>query len=167
PKFKYNNANNGMKNVPVAAPADLTSWWPGDGDGLDIIGGLNGVLQGGATWSAGEVGRAFDLNGYDGYVEAPDSSTWAFGSSDFTIELWANFRSINRNYSIWYPDVVFVGNDEGPYDVNKWFFALSDGKLNFLIDDPDLGPSFLVQAPFEPNMNQWYHLAIVRSGSTF
>jgi hypothetical protein len=39
--------------------------------------------------------------------------------------------------------------------------------LAFHINNPGVGVVFLVQVPFTPSLNQWYHLAVVRSGTTF
>jgi len=35
----------------VSPPPDLVSWWPGDGNALDIQSGNNGTLQNGATFA--------------------------------------------------------------------------------------------------------------------
>jgi hypothetical protein len=162
------NAGTEGKCLPQCTPppSGIISWWPGDDSTNDIVSGHNGTLQGTATYGTGEVVDAFDLNG-SSYVAVPDNNAWAFGTNSFTIELWANFRSINESYNIGYPDAVFVGQDEGGGDANKWFFALSAETLNFHINDPVNGPTFLVQAGFTPNLDQWYHLAVVRNGNLF
>ncbi|MEY4916868.1 MAG: hypothetical protein RL616_781, partial [Verrucomicrobiota bacterium] len=41
------------------------------------------------------------------------------------------------------------------------------GVLNMHLNDPVLGPQRLVQAPFTPNTNQWYHLALTRKVNVF
>src|ERR1035441_4043617 len=58
----------GAKTNCTAAPSGLVSWWPGDGFALDVAGTNNGTLQGGAAYSAGEVGQAFSLDGTNGFV---------------------------------------------------------------------------------------------------
>jgi uncharacterized delta-60 repeat protein len=49
------------KPVCVAAPADMVSWWPGDGHAFDIQSTNNGTYNG--AYADGRVGQAFDLNG--------------------------------------------------------------------------------------------------------
>jgi hypothetical protein len=44
---------------------------------------------------------------------------------------------------------------------------LGGGVLSFHINDPVNGPVWPVQAVFTPALNQWYHLAVTRSGNTF
>jgi len=47
----------------VAPPSGLVSWWPGEGDAADAVGGNGGQLQGGAGFGAGKVGQAFSFTG--------------------------------------------------------------------------------------------------------
>jgi hypothetical protein len=51
-----------------AAPSGLVSWWPGNDNINDIIGGNNGTLENGAGYALGEVDDAFSLNGSNEYV---------------------------------------------------------------------------------------------------
>ena len=73
----------------VQPPAGLVSWWPADGDALDIADGHDGTLQGGATFAAGKVGQAFSFDGVDGMV-----ATSLLLPSIGTIELWVNPTSL-------------------------------------------------------------------------
>src|SRR5207253_6671967 len=75
----------------ISPPSNMVSWWPADGNANDIQGSSNGILQSGATFGAGKVGQAFSFDGVNDFVSVPDSNTWAFGTGDFTIDLWANF----------------------------------------------------------------------------
>src|SRR6266404_2043280 len=75
--------------APTCAPSPpgIVSWWPGDGNANDIVGGNNGTLVGGVTFAAGEVGQAFGFNGSD-YAEAAASSS--LNVPQITIEAWIN-----------------------------------------------------------------------------
>lgn len=146
--------------------AGLVSWWSGDGNANDFIGANHGTLKNGATFAPGLVAQAFSFDGVDDFVEVPDSHLWAFGTSNFTIEMWVNFESV-KSSTIGHPQVVFIGNDEGPGIQNKWTFAFGGGVLYWLIASPTLGPIFMVLAPFSPIVHQWYHLAVIRDGSTY
>src|SRR5260370_12481314 len=43
-------------------PGNLVSWWPGNGNAIDIQGGNNGTLKNGVTFNPGEVGQAFHFD---------------------------------------------------------------------------------------------------------
>jgi hypothetical protein len=151
--------------LSITPPADLVAWWPGDGNAADIIGGNSGTLVGGASYTPGKVAQSFNFNGVDGFVQAPDSDLWAFGTHDFSINMWVNFNAI-RPSSVGEPAVVFIGNDEGPGNTNKWTFALGGGELYFLNGNTTQGYDFLT-VPWAPNPGQWYNLGVTRSGTTF
>ncbi len=53
---------------PVVPPAGIVAWWPGNGNANDIIGGNNGILVNGTSFTNGEVGAAFNVNGINNYV---------------------------------------------------------------------------------------------------
>jgi hypothetical protein len=71
---QYGGANASCSaNVSTAScdpwpSASLVSWWPGNDNPNDIVGGNNGTLENGAGFALGEVGDAFSLNGNDQYV---------------------------------------------------------------------------------------------------
>jgi hypothetical protein len=53
-------------NLPLPctpAPSGLVSWWPGEGNGNDVVGNNNGTPVGGISYVSGEVGQAFQLDG--------------------------------------------------------------------------------------------------------
>ncbi|MBM2848769.1 MAG: hypothetical protein HW418_1711, partial [Anaerolineales bacterium] len=56
------------------------SWWPGNGDATDIVGGNHGTPLNGATFAPGLVGTAFSLDGVDDFVEVPDSPGFTLSS---------------------------------------------------------------------------------------
>jgi hypothetical protein len=145
----------------------LVAFYPADGNANDVVGGHNGTLVDG-TYGSGFKGtdQAFLLDGINDYVQVPNASTWNFGSKDFTINLWANFNAL-RPDDLAHPQAVFVGHDEGPFNVDKWFFAYGGGDLNFHINSPQTGPIFLALAPFTPTLGQWYNLQVTRKHDTY
>ena len=70
----------------VAAPVDLVSWWPGDGNATDIAGDNNGILTNGATFAAGKVGQAFSFDGVDDYVELGTPASLMPTNGEFTVD---------------------------------------------------------------------------------
>ncbi|MBI3949375.1 MAG: HYR domain-containing protein [Acidobacteria bacterium] len=160
-------ALTGAQTGCVPPPPDMVSWWPGDGNANNIIApSINGTLQNGAVFATGKVDRAFSFDGVNDYVQAPDSDVLTFGTSNFTIDLWANFNSV-RSGSVGSLPNVFIGHDEGGGNTNKWVFYRADGGLTFIVAGPAIGTVFLGPIAFSPVVGQWYHLAITRSGSTY
>jgi hypothetical protein len=52
----------------LPAPSGLMGWWPAEGDANDSIGGNNGTLVKGVSFTNGMVGQAFSLDYASGYV---------------------------------------------------------------------------------------------------
>jgi hypothetical protein len=143
----------------VPAPSGLISWWAGNGTANDLAGTNNGALQYGATYAPGEVGAAFSFNGVNQCVSVPDSPSWAFGTNEFTLELWANFGFSGGPQAM-------LATDEGGGPTHKWIFWLNGSTLQLFLDE--VTNTFSISsAEFFPILNQWYHIALTRSGSDF
>lgn len=144
-------------------PNDIVSWWRAENDATDYVDDNHGVLMNGATFASGRVGQAFNLDGVNDFVRVPDSSLWAFGASPFTVALWVNFDSIRGGAPNMIPN-VFVAQDEGGGNTNKWMLYRSSSGLTWHINGPAIGPVFLA-APFSPTTGNWYHVGLTRSGN--
>jgi hypothetical protein len=149
-------------------PTDVSAWWRGEGDAVDVTGLHDGTLTNGATVTSGKVGQAFSFDGSDGYVDAPDSPTLTLGS-DFTIEMWVNFDAVRSRSP-------FIGHDEGGGNAKKWIFwhdavghdtQLDVPALRLHVNDPEVGGGDVIVAPWNPQTGQWYHVALTRDGSTY
>jgi len=153
----------------VPAPQGIIAWWPFDEmSGTvanDIVGNNPGAYVNSPVPVPGEVGDALSFNGGQ-YVGVVNNSLWHFGIENFTIEFWVNF-STQPGGSTGEPGDIFIGNDEGGGDRNKWFFAIGGGHLEFHINSPTLGPQFFPLVPFSPTIGQWYHLAVTRTSNTY
>lgn len=153
----------------VPPPDGAVAWWGFDeaaGDtAVDRAGGHGGVLENQPLRINGLVHGGLHFTGHN-WVTVPDSADWTLGSADFTIELWASFDTADSG-SVGEPGHIFIGCDEGPSTRNKWFFAWGGGVLNFHVNGPGVGAQFFPLVPFSPVVGAWYHLAIVRSGTTF
>lgn len=85
----------------VGAPAGLVSWWPGQGGGLDVVGGNNGTLGPGTTLANGLVGPALAFSNTSAYVDIPASSSLDVGTNgSFTFEAWINPSDVAGVHSI-------------------------------------------------------------------
>ncbi len=87
-------------------PAGLVGWWRGEDNAADALGSNPGTLDGGASYVAGEVGRAFQLDGTNGHVRIPAAASLDVGQGEgFTIETWINPADTAHGHSIveWSP----------------------------------------------------------------
>lgn len=128
------------------APSGLVAFWPGDATTTDLVGTNHGILANSAAFGTGKVASAFQFNGVNAYVQVPDSTLWAFGTNDFTIELWANFAGAGGSRT-------FVASDAGGGANNKWIFWLDAGVLKFHINGAP-GSVNIGTAAFSPSTNQ-------------
>ncbi|HEX7652272.1 MAG TPA: LamG domain-containing protein, partial [Verrucomicrobiae bacterium] len=149
-----------MQAACVSPPSNLIGWWAANGSAVDSSAGNHpGTLQGRATYGAGESGLGFALDGNGSYMSAAPSSDWAFGTNAFSIELWANFAASGNR--------VLVSSDAGGGSNNKWIFWLNNGNLRLHVNNTAGNALDIGTATFNPTLNQWYHLALTRSGSNF
>ncbi|MBI3853733.1 MAG: DUF642 domain-containing protein, partial [Verrucomicrobia bacterium] len=97
------NADSAGKCPPpptcVPTPAGLVNWWPGESNATDVVGGVNGTLNGGLGFAAGEVGQTFSFDGVDDYVSF-GNTTGNFGTNDFSIEFWIKTTSTRMESTI-------------------------------------------------------------------
>src|SRR5262245_35501830 len=70
----------------VNPPQGLVSWWPGEGNGNDIVGSNPGTANVG--FSPGEVGLAFNFAGTGAVVVAASGSLDVGTGNGFSIECW-------------------------------------------------------------------------------
>jgi len=78
-----------VTNCTAAAPG-LVSWWPANAEAVDIVGGNNGSLLGGATYVSGKVGPGFGFNGTDSYANISSSGALK-PTGPFTFEAWIKY----------------------------------------------------------------------------
>ena len=67
-------------------PSGLVSWWRGEGNTLDQVGGNSGTLAGNTIYGAGRVSQAFVLDGDGDGVSVGNPP--GLQLQDFTIETW-------------------------------------------------------------------------------
>lgn len=146
----------------------IRAWWSADATARDTIGNDNGTLKNGTGYLPGIRGMAFNFNRCaNNYVEAAHDDAFGFGTSDFTIETWVNFRFWVPSYDYDRPDTIFLGVDEGSGETSKWFFGFHAGKLTFHINSPTLGAKWALDTVFTPETDKWYNLALMRQNGVF
>jgi hypothetical protein len=100
------------------------------------------------------------LDGSGDYLSIPDSTDWAFGTGDFTIDFWVRFNSVASTAQIWHQNVDsthYIGLEHtvaaGP--IHSWYFYVVNGgaTVNFK------------RTATTHVTGTWYHVALVRSGT--
>ncbi len=139
----------------TAPPDGLVSWWRGENDAKDAFGINHGTLQNGATFAAGKVGQAFNLDGVDDFVNISDDSSLDFGpTSPMTIDLWA-YRTGSASA------MHLIGKRGGSIN----YQLVLDKKYNqgLVFNSNNGGAYSTVDLP----LNTWTHIAATFDGTTF
>jgi VCBS repeat-containing protein len=174
--FTY-HANDGVANsgpatvvITVSAPecvnhpSDLVAWYPANGNVFDVMGGNHATLQNGATFAAGMVGQAFDLNN-DGNATNQASSdivrvprTSSLEPQRLSVDAWVYARS-------------YLWDSEGGVIISKDTVGTSAGAgASYALIGPGTTQKFNAYVRFtdgtQPRiisahafaLNQWHHV---------
>ena len=150
----YNAGSAGKCRPCAAPPSGLVSWWGGDNNALDRVGGFNGTLHGDTTYAAGKVGQSFSFDGNGDYVSIPQSANLPVrGTNSFTIDAWVK----NSDGSMFN---VFAYRPSDP-NQNLQFYVTA---TNTSIWVPE---HHLAQINHNVDSTTWNHFAYVRDGNTW
>jgi len=130
-------------------PYGLVSWWPGEGNGNDVMGRNSGTPKGTVAFAPGMVSEAFSLDG-NSYIEAPDSPSLAFTEA-LTIDAWIK-RTANKPGCARIVDKITPGGSDG------FLLEVCDGYLHMKV-----GPWELTGTTLLP-LNEFVHVAGVFDG---
>ncbi len=157
------NAGTAGKCVPIPTPAPvgLVSWWQGENNALDSRSRNNGTLQNGATFSAGNVGQAFEFDGTNDFVSAPDSTS--LRPTNLTVEGWIRLDDLSRNQ-------VFFSKAVGGVVNHSFvaFFSNAGGgvtPIGFATGNAG-GLNPIVGGTFQPVIGQWNHYTFTFDDAT-
>ena len=163
---------------PSPSELGLVSWWPGDGNTDDIANANHGMLEGGATFAAGQVGQAFHLDGIDDSVDLGNASNLHVSAGDFTVNAWVLFNALSHppgeNLGAPQGDMSIVDkmstsgvNEDGwrliKQDDNRFYFCLGGGEQGNQCG----WPAYTVFSTTQAVTGAWYHVAAVKSSSSF
>lgn len=133
----------------------LISWWDlneGSGTRADThrSGGNNGSVTG-ASLTTGKYGQAYDFSGSAQYV---DLGTGISQSGEMTVSAWINADSVSSVSQV-------VSNGDGSNQ--NWTFEVgrTSGKLSVV-----QGGALVLTGSATLSTSTWYHVALIRSGST-
>jgi len=144
----------------VSVPGGIVSWWPAEGNGADVAGSNPGTVNGGVSYSAGEVAQAFNFNGTSGTIVVPSSGSLNVGTSNgFTVECWIKPNDV----SVRHPIVEWNdGSNIGAhfYVSHDWFGGGGPGDLMANIEDTGGGWHAVFSAAGLVNTTAFQHVAL-------
>jgi uncharacterized repeat protein (TIGR03803 family) len=147
-----------VDGVCLPPPSGLVSWWPGDGNALDIVGGNNGVLSNGATFAAGEVCQAFSFTNDLAAVVVGSATNLQL--SAFTIETWFRRRSTSIITLDSCASAALFGFGLNGYGL----FIELDGSGNDVLTLTQVGYGRILAGPPSIADTNWHHGAVTWSG---
>ena len=142
----------------------LISWWKGDGNALDSVGGHHGSMQNGASFATGRIGQAFSLAGTGDYMDAGSDDVFNFnsGAGNFTISAWIKPSTLERTGAS--ASTIITKATIFPAFSGWSLYVYPDGAMSF-------GGAGVWEMPRSAvgtiSINQWSHVAVTRNGSTY
>ena len=150
------------KPVCTAPPADMVSWWPGDGNGRDIQSNNNLSFVNGKAFANGKVGQAFSFNG-SGFATAGTPGSLAITGNQVTLDGWINPTATD--------EAIYFGKTANGN--NDYLLLLDGGQLSSFTKTSGVETiirgfsDFPTDAvPFVPPLGQWTHIALTYDGAT-
>ena len=99
------------------------------------------------------------FDGDSDYLSLADSDDWNFGTGDFTIDFWVRFAGLTTYHSLY----TQYKDSSNYIDLIQY---VSSQKLQLRVIES--GTSTLtLNAAWNPSINTWYHVALVRSENTW
>lgn len=132
--------------------------WRLENTALDGSGnGLHGTVTG-ATYTAGKIGQCLSFNGTSDFVSLPPGLD---NKGHLTITAWMRCTdTVKTNNRTIISNSLLVAPYASDFDL-RFNGAAAPGKLRFF-----WGNTLLLTSSTELDLNQWYHVAAVRSGSS-
>ena len=151
----------------VATPAlseNLLHHWPGDGNALDVVGGINGSLVGNTSFTTGQVGDAFSFDGSGDYVDIDQSASF-LGTDPFSVSAWIQTSSSAEQ-------VIAQQRSQAAW-MGEWIIAVSwyhdngnlsdPGKLCYWDHDGGQGLGFCSAQRVDDG--EWHHVVFTRDAA--
>ena len=144
--------------VCVPPPADLVSWWPGEGHANDVV-IANDASGSNVTFAPGRVGTAFRF-GPGGFVDIPMSTSLM--NQQFTLEAWVNADAATPVSDAWGQRIV--GQDVDDVTGVGLYWRAIDNRFVFLFGN--IVTDVLVSARAFA-AGEFHHVAASYDGTTF
>lgn len=111
--------------------------------------------------SAPKFGTAAgEFNGSDAYITTPFVADFDFGNGDFTIDFWVKFLDTVEQHLIYFTEGAYYSS----FDL-YFVPSIPTSKLTvqILTIESNL---YEIDYPYDFSLSTWYHIAVVRHGST-
>jgi len=145
----------------ISPPSGLVAWWPGDGNGTELVNGNHGSLMNGVAFSAGRVGQEFSFDGIDDRIQIPDVEALKLTNS-LTIESWIFLPSYpveTNNYGLSF--IAFRGDNQDALD--PYYLGIEwQGRAWFHIASLTAVADLFAPVP----TNRFFHLAATLDHAT-
>jgi len=124
---------------------------------LDSTGNSNDGTNNGATATTGKVGNGGSFDGTNDYITIPDSTSWDFGTGQFSISLWFKKTSEARG------DIFSKKSADANDDVG---LILEDDETMDVYFKTDSVGDMVVSNGNAFSVNAWHYASLVRDGSS-
>jgi hypothetical protein len=143
---------------------ELAAWWPADGDGRELVGGLDAVLEGDVGFAPGRAGEAF-VFGTTGRVWIPESQ--ALVPSELTLGAWVELTSppAADGVSTLIAKPALRGEEAGPASSEPAYALRIDAQGRPLFEVWAGDHVVRLLAPGVIADGHWHHVAATRSGT--
>ncbi|HWS89856.1 MAG TPA: Ig-like domain-containing protein [Pyrinomonadaceae bacterium] len=152
-------------NAPVCSspPSDQIAWYPGNGNGQDLVAGKNVTPKNGADWAAGKVAQAFrfDNPGNSNEVFYTTGPSISEPYEQLTIRAWVYPTQHGRTSNGFGKTVISRTNGDG------FALRLYNGQIEAdlrLSSGTGTGPLNIFTGTVVP-LNRWSHVAITYDGA--
>ena len=154
----------GITSIAVASAGGgmISAWVFDDGTANDVMGVNDGIVHG-ASFGAGKIGGAIDLDGVDDYVEIPHDGSMDVMANGYTVSAWALVRSINPDID--HGGIVFKGEKIGWGALFTFRIAtINETDMTWGGCSDGLEGWFRTDAAY--NAGEWVHFALAADGAT-
>ena len=147
---------NGTEVTVTSGSTVVFATAPPSGALIDVIGTVPTTYS-----SITPVSYSVSFNGTSQSLSTPANTAFQFGSNNFTVEMWINFSSVASGQRI-------AGQDNNTSTFTWTFYTNAAGTLNYFLSSTgstwNLASGTLAGSV---TTGTWYHIALVRNGSTF
>lgn len=118
-------------------------------------------------------GGSIYFDGSGDYLAVPSATNMNFGTGNWTVECWVYVSTRTTNYPLIFGNnrgsfttdalaITASNADSSPNYIDKFVFAWGSSGFS----SPSAGTSFLLVSNVTNSNNTWYHLAVVRNGTS-
>ena len=147
-------ATEPLLHVKIKGHAMLISYWPFNGELIDVVRGKNMIIRKSASFSEdknGKISSALDLN--VGYVQAPEG---VYFEGDFTITVWVFLRSV-----LYWARILDFGNGDSSDNIELSFSDANTVRFRIY----EKSTPFICTTTKPMNLDQWYFTSVVLEGT--